>query len=193
MKIMSVIGPTERKLGDARFRKNEEAIIKAFFDCDGGRYSVAEIAQRAGIDRATFYRHHKTVYEIMSDCENETLAKFSCLLQSLLSREGISIKAIYYQLLIFVLKNHDIFVIFIKERRMGVVGDMVQMLIPKIRKEYGLFGDLERVFRAYIGEIVGLVEEWGENGFKEEEITSLLNDIMYLTKTIRCRLLPLTN
>lgn len=190
---MSVIGLTEGKLKDARFRKNEKAILEAFFNCDKSKYCVTEITKRAGIDRATFYRHHKTVYEIMSDCENEVLVKFSYSLQNALDREGMTLKTIYYQLLIFVLKNYDIFVIFIKERRMGVVGDMVQMLIPKIRKEYGLFGDLGRVFRAYIGEIVGLVEEWGENGFKEEEITSLLNDIMYLTKTIRCRLLPLAN
>ena len=70
---------------------------------------------------------------------------------------------------------------------------MIGSLVPKVADEYRLYGDLERVFRVYIGEIVGLIEEWIERGFREDEMMELLDNIMYLTKTIRLRLLPLIN
>ena len=65
--------------------------------------------------------------------------------------------------------------------------------MPKLKEEYKLYGNLERVFRVYVSEIMGLIEEWIEQRSEEEEITGLLDDIMYLTKTIRLRLLPLIN
>lgn len=190
---MGIIRLIEKKLGDARFRKNEEAILKAFFDCGSSKYSVAGIARRARIDRATFYRHHKTVYEIVPDYEKVILARFNQFLQGISGREDMTLRTVYYRLLVFILKNRVVFVMFIKERRIGVIGDMIKILIPKVGEECRLFGDLGRVFRVYIGEIVSLIVEWGEDGFQEKEIMRLLDDIMYLTKTIRGRLLPLIN
>ena len=49
----------------------------------------------------------------------------------------------------------------------------------------------EKIFRVYISEVVGLVEEWGREGFLEVEIEKLLSEIMYLTDTMRSRLAPL--
>ena len=150
---------TKKKLEDARFRKNEEAILKVFFDCGQDRLSVTELARKADVDKATFYRHHKTIYGIVTDYEEYILIEYGSFVCEMLNKNNVSIRVIYYRLLIFILKNQD----------------------------------LERVFRVYVGEIVGLIEEWIERGFREDEMMELLDNIMYLTKTIRLRLLPLIN
>lgn len=184
---------TKKKLEDARFRKNEEAILKAFFDCGQDRLSVTELARRADVDKATFYRHHKTIYGIVTDYEEYILIEYESFMCEMLNKNNVSIRVIYYRLLIFILKNQEAFAIFLENQRMAIIMKMVGVLVPKLKEEYKLYGNLERVFRVYVSEIMGLIEEWIEKRSGEEEITGLLDDIMYLTKTIRLRLLPLIN
>ena len=51
-----------KKLGDARFRKTEEAIFGAFFEKeDGVKLGVGELAQKVGVNRVTIYRHHRAI------------------------------------------------------------------------------------------------------------------------------------
>lgn len=184
---------TKKKLEDARFRKNEEAILKAFFDCGRDRLSVTELARKADVDKATFYRHHKTIYGIVTDYEEYILIEYESFMCEMLNKNNVSIRVIYYRLLIFILKNQEVFAIFLENQRMAIIMKMVGVLVSKLKEEYKLYGNLERVFRVYISEIMGLIEEWIEKRSGEEEIAELLDDIMYLTKTIRLRLLPLIN
>lgn len=184
---------TKKKLEDARFRKNEEAILKAFFDCGRDRLSVTELARKADVDKATFYRHHKKIYGIVTDYEEYILIEYESFMCEMLNKNNVSIRVIYYRLLIFILKNQEAFAIFLENQRMAIIMKMVGGLVPKLKEEYKLYGNLERVFRVYVGEIVGLIEEWIERGFRDDEMMELLDNIMYLTKTIRLRLLPLIN
>ena len=184
---------TKKKLEDARFRKNEEAILKAFFDCGQDRLSVTELARRADVDKATFYRHHKTIAQILVDYEEYILLEYEGFICGVLDKDNVSARVTYYRMLIFILKNQEAFAIFLEDQRMAIIMKMVGVLVPRLKEEYKLYGNLERVFRVYIGEIVGLIEEWIERGFREDEMMELLDNIMYLTKTIRLRLLPLIN
>ena len=184
---------TKKKLEDARFRKNEEAILKAFFDCGQDRLSVTELARRADVDKATFYRHHKTIAQILVDYEEYILLEYEGFICGVLDKDNVSARVTYYRMLIFILKNQKIFAILLERQRTAAVMKMIGSLVPKVVDEYRLYGDLERVFRVYVGEIVGLIEEWTERGFREDEMMELLDNIMYLTKTIRLRLLPLIN
>ena len=82
MEIMEV-RLTKKKLGDLRFRKNEEAICRAFFDENGENYNINQLVQRAGIDKATFYRHHQTVFRIIEDYEYYILREYNGLVDEI--------------------------------------------------------------------------------------------------------------
>ena len=187
---MSVVRLTERKLRDTRFRKTEEAIFRVFFDGeDGAKLSVNEITARIGVDRATFYRHHRAVCEIEEDYEKYIFKKYGKLIEKIKEKKGIDLRRLYYETLIFILHNKRLFEMLMSRRNLRVVGEMIGVL----RSEVRLPNNSERVFMVYTGEVVGLIMDWGIEGFKEAEIVKLLNNIIYLTDTARERLLVLGN
>ena len=91
---------TEKNFRNKRFRKSEEAILEAFF---GNKeiLSVRVIAKRAKVSRATFYRHHKAAYNIISDYEDYILEKYNRVLSRLVKK--MSLKVIFHQMLMFIL------------------------------------------------------------------------------------------
>ena len=187
---MSVVRLTEGKLRDARFRKTEEAIFKAFFEGGGEiKLGVGELAQKIGVDRATFHRHHRAVCEIVEDYEEYILEKYAKLIQEIDKMGDIGLRRLYYEIIIFILRNRRIFEVLIKREKFRVIKKMILMLGMNM----GLFDNSERVFRVYVGEIVGLIADWGLEGFKEVEIVKLLNNIVYITDTARERLILLEN
>ena len=187
---MSVIRLTERKLKDTRFRKTEEAIFKVFFDGENGiKLNVNEITAKIGVDRATFYRHHRAACEIEEDYERYILEKYIKLIQGIKMKGDIELRKLYYEMLIFILHNRKIFEALLKRRNLRVIGEMIEMLGPEVQ----LSNNSERVFRVYIGEVVGLIVDWGMEGFRETEIVKLLDNIEYITDTVGERLKMLRN
>ncbi len=185
---------TEEKLKDMRFHKKEEAIFEAFFDgCGSERLSVNELAGRAGVDKATFYRHHPIVYEIVKDYEGYILDKYIRLIQRIREREDINLRKIYYETIVFVLQNKRVFKALIEKGELKVIERMILILEPEIIDFVGLSDGCKRFLRVYGGEIVGLITDWGMDGLKEVRMTRLLNDMMYLSETAKIRLLPLVN
>ena len=170
---MSIIRLTERKLRDARFRKKEEAIFEAFFDeHNNEQLSAKELAQRAGVDKATLYRHHRAICEIVGDYEDYILGKYISSIQT-------------------VRKKGNVFRGLMMMRKFEVIGRMVLTLKPEMMEFVGLSNGHERVLMVHGGEIVGLIIEWGTSGLKEERIAKLLNDMVYLSETAKVRLMPL--
>ncbi len=180
---------TDKRLKDQRFRKTEEAITEVFFSSKR-ILSARVIAKRARISRSTLYRHHGSVYEILPDYEEYILEKYSRLMRGLLRRKGIRMKTLYYQMLIFMMKNKDIFKMIIERGSGSVVEEMVQGMGTKIVEVYKLPKNHEKMLAIYEKEIVGVLERWVKNDFKSDEM-SVLDDIMYLTETLRSRLIPL--
>lgn len=185
---------TEKKLRDARFRKTEEAIFRAFFvENENKKLKASKIAKIVGVSRATFYRHHRAVCEIIEDYERYILEKYSKLIDEIRLRGDTNLRQMYYRMLIFILQNQKIFGVLVEKKNLRLVGEMIAILRPELETEVRLPSSLERIFRVYIGEIVGLINDWGLGGFKETEMVRLLSDMMYLTKTMRNRLLPLVD
>ena len=191
---MSIVRLTERKLKDARFRKKEEAIFEVFFDgSNRGQLSVKELARKAGVDKATLYRHHRAIREIVGDYEDYILKKYVRSVQIVRKKENVDLRRIYYDMIIFILQNREVFRALMMVRDFGVIEKMVLILKPEMVDFVGLPSGHERVLMVHGGEIVGLIIEWGISGLEEERITRLLNDMMYLSETAKTRLTPLLN
>ncbi len=60
---------------DRRQIKTKKAIVKAFFDLlyekDLSKITITELAEKADIDRKTFYLHFKSVYDIYNELGNK--------------------------------------------------------------------------------------------------------------------------
>ena len=180
---------TDRKLKDQRFRKTEKALIEALFS-NKKMLSARVIVKRAKISRATLYRHHGSVYEIVPDYEEYILEKYNRLMRGLVRRKGLKVKTIYHQMLIFIMKNRDIFKMVVERGDGELTGRIVRKIEPKLVEVYRLPKNSEKILVVYEKEIIGVVEGWMRGDFKEDEMV-ILGDIMYLTETMRSRLMPL--
>lgn len=181
------MGITDKKLKDKRFIKTERAILRALFSSKK-ILGVRTIIRRAKISRPTLYRHHKTIYGIVPDYEEYILKKYNRLIGNLIKRNNITVKVIYCQLLIFILKNKDIFRMIVDRGDLRTIERMIGKIDMMVIAECKLPKNHEIMMSIYRKEISGVVEGWIKSDFLECE-TNVLEDILYLTKTLRSRLL----
>ena len=71
--------------------------------------------------------------------------------------------------------------------------EMILVLEPEILMAMEVSGNTERILKMHIWRVVGLVEDWGIEGFKRGEMIRVLNNIMYLTEMAKGRLMMLEN
>lgn len=183
-------GITEKRLNNRRFRKTEDAIMRAFFEC--GQYAEAEkIARRAGVARSTIHYHHRAVGEILPNYKKYIIKSYTQAIGRVLRRKQVRMKQVFLTLLTFMTRNKGIFMIFARVHDAEVMRTMVERLRIKVESFARLPKNSEKMFRVYKGEIVAVLERWGEFGYKENEMAGVLGDMMYLTETMRARLRPL--
>lgn len=184
------VGLTEKRMANKRFRKTEEAILRVFFEEDY-YVQMGEMAEKAGVARSTIYSHHRAVREILPDYEKYVLRKYRRVVRRMMKNGNVRLKRIYLSMLFFMIQEKRIFEMLIKNHRRTLLEMMIGEIKMKVISYARLPKNSEKIFRVYISEVVGLVEEWGREGFLEVEIEKLLSEIMYLTDTMRSRLAPL--
>ncbi len=108
-------------------------------------------------------------------------------------RKNVLLRALYFDTLVFILRNRKIFEMFLKFNDRGVVVKMVEKMRGKIVGVQRLPKNSEKMFRIYAVEVTEIVFEWGERGFLESEVLQVLGDILYLTETCDKRLRPINH
>ena len=124
----------------------------------------------------------------MPDYEKEIINKYGRTVRKMLKRKGADLKSIYLQMLIFVVNNRRVFGILFKYSGDRVVERMVLKLQDKIAEANYLPKKSEKMMRIYTKEVAGIVEGWYEKEFNEKEMNKVLEDIIYLTRTMKRRL-----
>jgi hypothetical protein len=166
----------QRGMKDKRYKKTEEKMLSVFFVYPD--YTMRQLAKKAGVGRSTAYFHHSSVRRIVPDCEKYVLIEYRRVF-----KKDADIKKIFFDLLIFVLKNRKFFELFLKFNDREILIEMLSFLRPYFRGS-------EKCFRIYVAEVTEVVFEWGRGGFSEDKISGALSDIMYLTRTAYDRLSP---
>ncbi len=172
---------------DKRYKEIEEKILQLFFEY-GYNLTASIVAKELGVSRSTFYRHHKTVQDIIPDYVKMLTSDLDMECQGC-NEECIQI--FFERILIFIVRERELFLIFLKMKNREVLV-LILLKNEKMILKYADFRvEAGKVYNIYIGEVVAVVTEWGENGFLCDEINVVLGDILYLTRTMKVRLGPL--
>lgn len=174
-------GLTEKKMANKKFRKTENAIFIAYYKFRDYP-SAKTLARRAKISRATLYRHHSSPQSLSKDYEKYLLDAYAKKIKKLLKRNP-PLKTLFLRTLVFIHNHRLILKALFKEDHKEIIKKMLDKLKDRILKEWNYAGNTDKLYKVYQNEILGIIEAWGKNDFSVKETTSVLSDILYLTKT----------
>ncbi|MBR3329568.1 hypothetical protein IKG29_03555 [Candidatus Saccharibacteria bacterium] len=181
------VGITDKRLANKRFKRTEEAILRAFFESDNF-ISIEEMARRAGVARSTIYVHHRMVREIIPDYERYILRKYQRMIREVLTGRDCGVYSMMTKVLIFILVNKKVFIVVLRGGGKRVIEQMIDGLREKLVKIMRLSPNQEKIFVVYKSEVVTLIEVWCQEGFNRDEIERVASEIVYLTETAKMRL-----
>ena len=181
----------ERGMKDRRYRKTEEAILTAFFDEYKKGSTMRRLAKKIRVGRSTMYTHHHAIREVIPDYERYILNEYKQCVRERLKVKNIEIKMIYFDMLVFILKNRKFFEVFLKFEDRKIAIKMLGVLENKLVEYMRMPSNSEKILAVYKAEVVEVIFEWGRRDWPEKEIEKVLADMMYLTKTARDRLMPI--
>lgn len=182
-------GLTDKRLENKRFRKTEEAIFVTFFEGTESFASMRQVAVRAGVSKSALYRHHRSLTAIVHDYEEYLLGKYITMMSEILAKSDVSTKIMVTQMVLFILRYKRVFVALFRNGKKGpVVRKMVKQWEARIKKDLRAKAEYRKLLNVYAGEVLGVIDSWGEEGFEEDDAKRVVNDIVYLTDTIEKRL-----
>lgn len=175
------------KTGDRRFRGTEEAIFEVFASTKS-RLSVSSVIKRAGISSSTFYRHHKSINNLLYDYECLIMDRFCQFVQESTGFHGLNVRQVVYRMLVFIVVNRKIIEVVADRDNFFIIYNMVKSLKNRITLTGRIIRGSNRIFDIYACEVCGVIKNWHENGYSEGVMMEVENDIVYLTLTIDDRL-----
>ena len=179
---------SEKKMADKRFHHTEESILKVI---EKDFYiSAKNVAKQAHISRSTFYSHHGAVRMIIPDYEKYLLDHYKKTIHRPLNSKA-PLKNLYLRTLFFMRANKRSFAILFKIGDTSTLTQIINQLKPRITRALHLPKNSNKMFQVYRSEVCELILNWYSHGMPESEIDNLLDQIMYLTQTMRTRLAPL--
>lgn len=177
---------------DLRVVKTKRAIKKSFIEVlaekDIDDITVKEIADRALINRKTFYNYYKGVYQIVDEIEDEIVETFDSAVK------GIDLKSqmkdphlIFEKLTVIINNNIDFYGALLKTNgNVGLVFKIKELLKSKAQEGFASQFDIEREKLAYMMEyalsgMISVYESWFNSGRKQsiEEISDIVSTICF--------------
>ncbi len=181
---------TDKRLKNKRFIKTEDAILRVFFECSI-YISVDQLAKRIGVARSTVYHHHKTMRDIVPDYGQYVLTCFEIGFSKIAAGKRMRTKTILEFTFTFIFKHKKEFKVLLRGNDRQTFLDMFEDLKEPIERILRLPKGTARMYRVYASEIIELIREWGNEDFPELQIDDLVKRALYLTNTMRARLLPI--
>ena len=187
---MVMSGLTERRMRDKRFIRSEEVIIRAYSSI-GNRMTVNNLLSRAQISRSTFYRHHRNLKRVLLDYEDYLLLMFKKTMSGWKDKKEV--KFYFRQLLFFIIANKRMMSFLIRYGERRIFDKILVEFEPIIIKVTRLPEWAKTTLVVYKNELIGLLGEWAEDDFSETSLDKILDDMVYLSVTVKDRLICLDN
>ena len=175
---------------DSRYQKTETAILTTLAKIleENPRLislNPSDLARQANISLSTFYRHYDTIEEMLIVYESRLALKFE---SSLHFRRVKTLKNSMQFTLVFIIKYKKFFKIAFRRGDQNLLRRIFESLKPKIIASCHWTKNQDQLFDICFYELYGLLEDWSEGAFKEKDIASITNNIIYLLKSAPARL-----
>ena len=184
---------TGRAAGDRRVRRTKARLREAFTALLGEKpleeITVRELADRADVNRGTFYAHYTDIYDLLHQLEEEMMADFQKALAPLLEegREEIPTLTITTEIFQCLKENSDVCTV-----TLGPFGDkafaarLINLGREKYAESYRRFfrhatpKQLEYYYAFVSAGCIGLLEHWLAEGMTTDarEIARMAEEIM---------------
>lgn len=89
-------------------RTIRSALIELMREKELGAITVSELSKRAMINRKTFYRHYRTVNDVVAELENEILSEFSDILKSA-NKSVLDAGSVFREISGLIVKRKELF------------------------------------------------------------------------------------
>lgn len=165
---------------DKRYQKTEEQMLRLFF-IYGDTITIERMAKILGVSRSTIYRHHKSLKELIDYYTKKVVSECGELCEE-------NVKRFYTDLLIYIIKNREVFLVFYKMRDSRAILKVLEMNENSLMEYAGYKRRVRKVFNIYKYEVMAVMNVWGEKGFSRDDFDVVLNDILFLTKNMKVRL-----
>lgn len=178
---------TDRRVRRTRARLRS-ALTELLKEKSVKEITVTELAQRADVNRGTFYCHYKDIGDMLDQLEEETFGEFTALMDSYSANElRRGLRPILEDLFRFIRRNLDLVGPLLGLRqRIDFLDRLMGVVREKVSREWsGLYrfesgAQREHALSFLMGGVVGLIRSWLENGGREsgEEMAALAEMLM---------------
>lgn len=159
---------------DLRVIKTRRTIRNALIDLmsekELSRITISELSARAEINRKTFYRHYRTVYDVITELENEILSEFSDILKSG-KASVLDIGTVFRDISALIERRRDFFVKVMTYQHdlfnYGKIKAMLRKSLEVSLKNAGVKADdatLTAVSEFTVSGVLALYSDWFDNG-----------------------------
>ena len=164
------------KTVDRRTLKTRKALMDALADSLTDKklhkVTVQEIADKANVNRVTFYKHFLDVYDLYEKLENETLIELGILVLRL---EELPAEEFYTHLIDYIYDNTTVFRMIFSPNSTGELRDKLNKLIEGVFRQIQsekLSADLGDKMLEYMScyraqGCLALISKWVMSGFEE--------------------------
>ena len=172
----------DRRVSRTRARLRQ-SLIELLQEKDIRKISVTELAERADVNRGTFYSHYQDLYDMVLQLQEELLQEFDGVLRAYPAQVlEAGLYPILRDVFGFIRRNAELCMIFLSRgEESRFLKRLKDMVYERVVREWGeLYPFPTQALRSYVlsffvGGAVGLIQKWAEGGWKEtpEELATL--------------------
>jgi len=182
----------ERQGGDRRTRKTRailrQSLTTLLREKSVKEITVKELTALADINRGTFYRHYRDIFDMMEQLENELFDEFRSMLDAYTAsdlRKGLG--PILRDIFRFIGRNLDLSTALLDSGGNTLFLDRLKAAVyDKVFKEWAVLYKfqneklLSQVLSFMVGGVIGLLRDWMNEGCSQsaEEMASLSEQLI---------------
>lgn len=149
---------------------------------------VAQICRKAGVSRATFYRHYRGIDGMMRQKSRAIKADYRRLLRELKKPNG---RGVWGQTLVFIYQNREFFLVEMRRKNVGVLVEMIEEMKERFHEEWLEYEEvvIRDLIQIYTHGVIGVLLAWGEEKLQLDKLERYLGSIRWLTETVERKLM----
>ena len=181
---------TDKRISRTK-RLLQEAFIELLTEKEVHKITIQEIADRAEINRVTFYKHYLDVYDIYDKVKNDIFVELGLLI---LQYEKLKPEEFYKEFVTYVDENRKLFEMIFSPNNSGQIRDtfyeMMEGLFRKMQTEKHevKLSDIKYKYVSHYHAfgLISIIEKWVKDGF-EQPADFIVNIISEIDKHIEVK------